>query len=254
MFKRLKKKIPCYVLIYKEVDIIKQSLDSLSQLSNDLEIIVIENPSENSKKIKKYIDKLGKDSKISRHYLFDKNITNNAFDVVLHDELSHIIKHKLIVITDGDLTVEYPQDWLKESLKLMKYKDVFCAGSGLMLDNLPTKTFPDAATWVPELINDTPFHEGRTGCHMLMMKGKDLASFLKWKDYNNKSFADGEINRFCYEVSKKKWARTNENLAYHLTWDLYQDLNNEYTKLKTNKSFEATWYHKNTSEYNLTTY
>ena len=45
-------KIPCYVLVYDQVEIIEQCLDFLADSSDHLDIIVIENPSPNTPKIR----------------------------------------------------------------------------------------------------------------------------------------------------------------------------------------------------------
>lgn len=251
MFKR---KIPCYILIYKELEIIKKSLNFFTQLSNFIDIIVIENPSNNSLEIKSYVQELGNAKKISRYYIFEKNITNNAFDIVIQNEIKNIKSSRFIIVSDGDLTVNDGTAWLEETLSIMDKPDVFCCGCSLLTDNLPVETFPEAMTWIPRLISIGDFSEGRTGCHLLTMRGKDMAKFIEWKTANNGHFTDNEIYRFCYQILHKKWARTSKNMAYHLTWDLYSDLNNEYTKLKTNKSFKDTWYHNESANFTLLKY
>lgn len=246
-----RKKIPCIVLVYKEVDIVKKSLDFFASLSKYIDVIVIENPSNNTDEIRNHVFSLAKNGKIKKYYLFESNVTNNAFDIVLENELTSWSKSKYLIVSDGDVVVDNPKAWLKETLRTLRYKNVFCVGAGLKLDNLPLKTFPDALSWIPPLINDSPFHEGRTGCQLLTLRSKDMLKFLKWKEENGRFFTDGDMNNFCYKIIEKKWARTSQNLAYHLTWDLYANLDNEYTKLKTSKSFKETWYHKNTSDYEV---
>lgn len=247
-------KIPCYVLVFKEVSIIDESLSFLTSLSDEFEIIIIENPSINSPAIKKLVDKLGEQGKIARYYLFDENITNNAYSVILEHEIKLIASAPYVLVSDGDITMSDGRSWLKEAKKLLKYKDVFCCGAGMLTDNLPLATFPDANTWLPEPISTHPFEEARTGCHMLLMTGDHMARFLTWKTENKRFFTDGDLARYCYKVMKMKWARTRDNKVYHLTWDLYKDPTNEYTKLKTSQSFADTWYHDRTATFSVTTY
>lgn len=249
-----KNKIPCYVLVYREVDIIKKSLDFFCSLSNDLEIIVIENPSENTPIISQYINYLGNQGKIASYYLFEKNISNNAYDVILTHHLEQIKNHQHIIVSDGDVTVKNGKQWLHEAERIMKNEQVFCCGAELETVNLPVESFPEATNWVPPLISKGRVNEGLTGCHLLMLRGNELGLFMEWKKENDNHFVDGELHKFCYQTLKKKWVRTKRNLAYHLTWDLYKDLNNSYTKLKTTKSFKDTWYHKNISDFTVVEY
>lgn len=250
MFKR--NKILCYVLIFDQVDIIKKSLDYLTKSCDQLEIVVIENPSKNTSVIRKYIESLGKNGLVSRYYLFDKNITGNSLKIVFKKELELIRRNQYIVVTDGDL-VSHGNGWIKEEKDLLKkHRDIFACGVSLDRSNLPLEAFPEANSWIPDDISkQADYHEAITGGHLLMFRGKDFASYMKWREENNLSHIDGVMHRYCYDVIHKKWARTKESVAYHLTWDLYQDKNHPYTKLKTAKSFQSTWYHDQHAEYSL---
>ncbi|HEX5797576.1 MAG TPA: hypothetical protein VFX86_04255 [Candidatus Saccharimonadales bacterium] len=249
MFK--KNKPICYILVYKEYEIIKESLDFFVTLSKYFDIVVIENPSNNTPQIKKLITAFGKSLKIRRYYLFEENITNNAYQMVLEKEIKKIEKCPYVVVSDGDLTIEDGDSWLKEALGILNYKEVFCCSAGILMDNLPLETFPEAVNWIPKLISTGPFDEGKTGCHLIMFRGKELVNYLKWIKKNKKFFVDGDIYDYCYKVLGKKWARTRENKIYHLTWDLYKDLDYEYTKLKTSKTMVEMWKHHNFSNFTL---
>lgn len=255
LFTSNRKKIPCYVLIYKEIEIIKKSLLFFASLSEYIDIIVIENPSENTPAISDFVNELGIDRKVSKYYLFDENISNNAYDIIIGKDISSIERSELVIVSDGDITVEKPMLWLKESKSILrKNKDIFSRGAALDMFNLPIETFPNADEWVPPLISETKIHEGLTGCHLLMFHGNELSSFMKWKQENNGFFVDSELHKYCYSVIKKRWARTVKSLAYHLTWDLYMNLDNEYTKMKLSKSHKDIWYHRKKSGYRLIEY
>jgi 5'(3')-deoxyribonucleotidase len=249
-----KKKILCYVLVYDQVDIIRRSLDFITSYSDKLDIVVIENPSENSAIIKSMVQEYGVNSKIKRYYLFDENITGNAYDEVLTKELAEINSYKYVIITDGDLIPEKGQ-WLKEELSIMKHSDVFACGVSLSRANLPLTAFPDAESWIPpDLREEKDYFEAYTGGHLLMFRGKQFATFMKWKNKRDLNFVDGIMHDYCYKELGMKWTRTKHATALHLTWDLYADKDHPYTKRKLDVSFRDMWYHKRTTNFTLKTY
>ena len=257
MFKLKKNqtKIPCYVLIYDQVDIIKSCLSFLAKYSDRLDIIVVENPSANTPEISNFVQTLGDERSIKRYYLFDKNITNNAIHIAFDREREIIRKSKYVIISDGDV-VSHDKNWLDEEIRIMKkHPEVFTCGITLDLFNLPLKTFPHAKDWIPADKNEFPdYFETVTGTHLEILRGEEFCQLLEWKDKNNVHLVDGSMHKYCEEVLHKKWARTKYATAHHLTWDLYADLNHPYTKLKLGKTFEEFWHHENTSSYTLTEY
>jgi len=250
-----KQKIPCYVLIFEQTEIIERTLHFLSSYVSDIEIIVIENPSKNTPKIKKMMDKMGKSGLIKKHYLLDKNVTGNAFSLIIEKEADYIKQRKYVMITDGDIDSQ-DKTWLKEQKNILKkHRDVFACGISLSTSNLPLKTFSDAKSWIPADMNETKdYFEAFTGIHLLLMRSKELLAFMSWKAQHNLPFVDGNMHGFCYNELHKKWARTKNATALHLTWDLYQDKNHPYTKFKLAKSFKKMWYHQDTADYSLTEY
>jgi glycosyltransferase involved in cell wall biosynthesis len=249
-----KKRIPCYVLVFDQVEIIDKTLASLARYTDQLEVIIVENPSNHTPEIKKIVADYGAHGLVKRYYLFDDNITNNAMGTVLELELKRIKKSRYIVTTDGDLTCEDP--WLEEEVAILeKHPEVFTCGVSLDMSNLPLKAYPDARQWIPpdkNVFDD--FYEVFTGTHLQLTRGKQFYDFFRWKDKNNVHLVDGAMHTYCEQVLHSKWARTKKATAYHLTWDLYNDPDNAYTKLKNSKSFDETWHHKRTSDYTLTTY
>lgn len=244
-----RKRIPCYVLIFDQVDIIKQTLSFLTQYANKLDLIIIENPSANTPQIKELVGELGRARLIKRYYLFDQNILANAFDIVLNREHEIIQASRFVLVTDGDLISE--KGWLDEELRILRRRrDVFACGVSLDMANLPLASFPSAQDWIPpDMDAHSDYFEAYTGAHLLLFRGNELAGFLNWKNANNGYFIDGEMHRYCYEQVHKKWARTKRSKAYHLTWDLYLDKENSYTRHKVERSFKDTWYHRATASY-----
>lgn len=250
-----KKKIICYVLLFDQTDIIRQTLDFLTGYANNLEIVAIENPSTNTPKIKKLVDGYGKAGLIKRYYLFDDNITGTAYEIVINHEQARLKKNRMVLLTDGDLTCKDP-DWLTEEVNILKRNpSVFACGISLDMSNLPVAAFPEAKNWIPpDKQEHADFYETSTGAHLLLMRTKGLFDFMKWQKQNDMNFLDSHMHQYCHEVLGQKWARTKRSKAYHLTWDLYRDKSHPYTRLKTNKSFKETWQHKNRSDYKLTEY
>lgn len=250
-----KKKVLCYVLIFDQVDIIKQSLNFLTQLSDKIEFIIIENPSEHTPEIKKYVTGLGKKGLIKRYYLFDQNITSNAVVTVLDKELDFIKKSSHTIITDGDL-VSVNSEWFDEEITILKRnKDVFACGISLDRSNLPLKAFPESVNWIPPDIGEhRDYYEAVTGGHLMMMRGSEFGRYITWKNETKTQHVDDKMHRYCYDVLNKKWARTKKSEAYHLTWDLYADKNHPYTKFRSKKSFENTWHHEQQATFTLKEY
>lgn len=248
-------KILCYVLIFDQHAIIKKSLDFLVKYADRLDLVVIENPSLETPLISKMIEEYGRQGLIKRYYQFDQNITGMAYDLVITKEIRSIKKTPLVLITDGDLTCQ-TKSWLDEEINILdKHSDVFACGVSLEMSNLPLRAFPEAKGWIPADIETyEDFHEACTGGHLLLMRGKGLFGFMRWKQKNKIHFLDSNMHRYCYQELHKKWARTKHSKAYHLTWDLYQDKNHPYTKLKSDKSFDETWRHQNRASYTLTEY
>jgi hypothetical protein len=249
------KKILCYVLIFDQVDIIKKSLNFLTKYSDRLDLVIIENPSDNTPEIKKYIKGLGEKRLIKRYYLFEENITSNAVVRVLDEEIGYIAKSLYTIITDGDLTSD-DKDWLDEEINILKRnKEVFACGITLDKSNLPIKAFPEAKGWIPPDVSEQPnYYEAATGGHLMMLRGKDFAKYINWKNENKILHIDDEMRKYCYDTLHKKWARTKKSKAYHLTWDLYADKNHPYTKFRSKKTFKETWNHSQKASYDLSEY
>lgn len=238
-------KIPCIVLVYYNVKIIKESLDFLLKSSDELEFIVIENKSINSEeKIKPYLMELLHTNKISMYVEFMDNISNNALEEFFQMNIIDLNNYKNIVITDGDIKGN-SQAWLEEEKSILnRHSEILVCGVDFTTDNLPLRQFEDAVNWIAKPRNIYhDYIECATGAHLLLMRTKDLIKFLKYMKNKNLKFKDSVILDYCYKVLGKKWAKTKVNKSIHLTWSIYSDLNNPYTKYKLSKSHDEFWYH-----------
>lgn len=238
-------KIPCIVLVYYNVEIIKESLEFLLKSSDELEFIVIENKSINTEeKIKPFLMNLLNTKQISMYVEFMNNISNNALEEFFQMNIIDLSKYKNIIITDGDIKGN-PQGWLDEEKNILnRHNEVFVCGADFITDNLPLQQFEDAVNWVPKPINIYhDYIECPTGAHLLFMKTSDLRKFFKYMKRKKLKFKDSVILDYCYKSLGKKWAKTKINKFVHLTWSVYKDLNNPYTKYKLSKSHDEFWHH-----------
>ncbi|QTF49045.1 putative WbbJ Acetyltransferase [Acanthamoeba polyphaga mimivirus] len=231
-----KQKIPCFVLIYDQVDIIKKCLSFFTKYNSRLDIIVIENFSQNTNEtIKPYVMNLLNKKKIWKYYLFENNIMNNAYHMALQHAIKTYLdpkKYPYTLITDGDLTIDN-EDWIEEQINIMESnKNIYVSSCSLDTSNLPTETFPEATSWTKTGIDRGNYIEDNTGIFSLLLKTVDVIDLMVFLDSKNLRFLDSLINHYCYNYKYKIWARTKKSKAYHLTWDLYKDLDHPYTKMK----------------------
>jgi len=155
-----------------------------------------------------------------------------------------------LLLTDGDLITK-DKAWLSEELSILDHNpEIFACGIKLDMANLPTRTFPEAVHWIPPVIEEKEnYDEVLTGMNLLMFNADEFRRFLDYRRKHGLKILDGHLHRYCYRVLKKKWARTKKSTAIHLTWNNYNDLENEYTRLKTAKTLLETWNHNLYSSY-----
>jgi hypothetical protein len=238
-------KIPTFVLIYHDPPTIRASLDWLTSFRDRLDLIVLENPSESTEgEIRPYIEGLLARGHVTDYYLFDENISNNAFEVALRADQDRWRAAPYVMITDGDL-VGPEAGWLEEEIDvLVRHEDAYACGLSLHMDNLPVAEFPEAVHWVPSprAIHDD-HHEGLTGVHLLLMRSEGLAGFLDHQRSKALPFRDSVMHKYAYEELGQRWTRTKDSLARHLTWDLYAQPDHPYREMKTSKSLDEHWRH-----------
>lgn len=248
-------KIPCIVITYFDTEIIQKSLEFLIQEPR-LQLTVIENPSETTTVNQVYALDLLKSGQIVEYILMDKNISNNAVEMILENKIDSFKKSPYLLITDGDLVVNEP-NWLDEKIRIMEENsDVFVCGSQLKLDNLPTKVFPNAAKeWLSPIIEEHPLYLYQfTGIWLCLFRTPDFLQYFKYMRKKRHRFLDSNMHNYCYLKLKKKWASTKKCLAWHLTWDRYNDPEHSYSKMKFSQPMEKIWNHGQFCGYTINTY
>ncbi|MEG4086302.1 methyltransferase domain-containing protein [Microcoleus sp. POL10_C6] len=239
-------KIPCVVLIYYNTEIIKLTIDYLLKYTDFLEIYIVENRSiYTNDQIKPYILNLVNESKIKKYFLFQTNISSNAIEVAFSSKEIDLGNSEYILLTDGDL-LPTDDNWLSEQIQiLVNHPEVFCCNVDLEMSNLPVESFPEAITWIPQPSAITESYlECLTGLHFSLMRVREFVDFLKFHNQSGQKFVDGVMHKYCYSNLHKKWAKTKRAKAKHLTWDLYNDLEHPYTRLKISKPFKEIWLHE----------
>ena len=248
-------KIPCVVLVYFDFDSIHATLEALAVHADSLDLIVVENPSPSTADlIRPYVTGLMDGGTVAEYYLFERNITNNAFQIVLERLHDRIRRSPHVIVTDGDVLVHDPS-WLDEEIGVLEsHPEVFACGVSLDMDNLPLATFPEAGGWVPPIIADRgDYLEGVTGMQLVAFRGEELTGFLDYRAAMGLHFLDSHLHVYSYNTLNKRWARTRRATARHLTWDRYADLSHPYTTAKLSRSFDETWRHSDRCAYRLYT-
>ncbi|CAN5739178.1 hypothetical protein BH11VER1_BH11VER1_08630 [soil metagenome] len=241
-------RIPCIALVYFDFPIVKSALDFLLSNAGRLSLSIVENPSpQTTPLIRPYIEEKLQQGLIENYFLFDQNISNNAFEIIL-DYLESTWTSPYVLVTDGDIKVDHT-GWLDEQITILENcPEVFACAVSLDMGNLPIKCFPEAGNWVPAPIDRGLYLEGDTGIHLTLFRTSDLKSFLSAKRENGWKLRDGYIHNYA-RATGRKWAKTKLHHAIHLTWDAYGDLEHPYTKMKLSKSFDEIWNHNDYCSY-----
>jgi hypothetical protein len=253
----MREKIPCVVMVFYNFEIIKRTIDFLS-LDDRLSLYVIENKSMYTElEIKPYMLQNLAEGKITKYVLFDKNISNNAYEVFFDSNLIEDIG-EFLIISDGDIIVppnQFKKDWLEEEISIIeKNDDIDCCGINLSDVNLPkdnpffnsnSNPIYNCINWVPDKFGKvhTDYVEADTGVHLLLFKRSLFDEFLNARRKMKWRFLDETLRNFVKEEKKLKWVITRRNYSIHLSWDVYNDEGHPYTKMKMTPDFYKFWKH-----------
>jgi hypothetical protein len=223
----------CIFICYNNFEHIVKCFESIKNLPIDF--FIIENFSKNSKQIEDYFIK----QKVKGYVQFEKNITNNAVNIIKKDFSNLFESYEYITFSDCDLLVVNPQSLFDEIYKILNHDDVGVCCSSLSMDNLPN--VPDAQSWIPQPISHhKDYINTNTGVHFMTIKQKN------YKIIKNTKFLDSLM---CSEIRSRdlKWVATKKNNVKHLTWDLYH-VDDEYYGFKLKRGFDL-WSHNEVSNY-----
>ena len=231
-------------IAYKHVDIIKSSLNSIINYK-DSDIFVIENKSENSIELETYFS--GKN--LLGYVQFEENIANSAITIFIREFWDLIIQYEYVTITDGDLFIADINETFKEIISAFQNPEIIVSSSELWQGNnyqnevrLSEKEYLEDAS-----INQREFGsiEGITGAFLITVQNKHLDAIRGYLFVDN--YLANKVNSM-----QGKWFKTNKNLAYHLTWDLYYE-GNEYFEFK-KQVYDKIWFIEKHSNYKIIKY
>lgn len=228
--------IQAYAIVYHDAEMTFKCLSNLS-VGNYLDLTVIHNMSPNFHDVETAIAQAaGKPRIITTE-------TNLAADAFLRtmEVFPPYSDHKFVICTDGDILVEdVTQTIAKQKIILNQHEEVFCVSSRICMDNLPTKTFPEATQWVPKFTEAGDYLVGPGPHHFVMFRSVDIRPMVKWLRDNGQTWVDMSIDSFaksrnqCFAILKDHW-------HWHLGWDAYADMEHPYTKMRMQKTFDETW-------------
>lgn len=226
----------CILFAYKNVDHIKQCFESL--YLKDIEFWVVENNSKNSGQIQEYFKSTGK---IKRYFYFKENITCNAVKRIITEYSEEIQNFDFFTVTDCDLLIDDAEETFTEIRKNALFEEVAFSCIDLKMENFP-HNIPGSWEWLPPAISHTEeYIECPTGVHLMTIR-KGMLNFI----LDVPHMTDAMMFNIA-RSNNKKWVKTINNKAYHLTWDLYTP-NNLYFKEKAAMTHES-WYHNKMCEY-----
>lgn len=203
----------CIFLAFKNLEHIRLSFESME--CDEVDFYIIENNSENSDEIYEYF----KTKNIKGYFKFEENASANAFDIIIKEHRDLLYQYDYITITDGDLLVYDISETFKEIRSTLDSNICVIATADLFPDN--DYRNPHKIVGVDNYCNfmDNNTREfgcvvGNTGNFLLTLK-KDNLHLIEGMHY-----IDYEIYMRLFHMGLK-WYKTNKNLVYHLTWDLY---------------------------------
>ena len=226
-------------IAYKHFDIIKTSFDSISKYEN-ADYFVVENSSENSDKIQGFF----RDKNIKAHIRFNQNIANSAITVFINDYWELLQNYDYVTITDGDIYIQDINATFEEVFSAFQFPEVVVSSVDLWLgnhyENQERKTIKEYKSDFNNNKREPISVEGHTGGFLITIPRSHL--FLI-KGY---LFTDSNLIQ-TVNANKCRWYKTNKNLGYHLTWDLYYD-GNEYYEWK-KQVYPMIWTEPKSSDY-----
>lgn len=213
----------CIFLAFNNLEHIKLSFESIQ--TENVDYFVVENPSENSAEIFNYF----KNKNLIGYIKFQQNFAANAINTFIKDYRDLLLKYDYITITDGDIYVFDIKETFREIKLALEEPNCVISTANLYLgNNYDNQIRVIGVDKYVELmkINTNKFGSvlGNTGNFLLTIK-KENIGFIE-----NIHFIDTNL-KSRLDLNKKEWYKTNKNLVYHLTWDLYVD-NNPYYEWK----------------------
>lgn len=231
-------------IAYKHFDIVRSSLDSIMNYKN-ADVFVVENKSENSIEFENYFST----KNLTGYIQFETNIANSAITIFIRDFWDLILQYDYVTITDGDLFIADINETFKEIIEAFKNPEVVIGSVDLWQGNsyLNEVRLSEKEYLEDSSLNQREFGcvEGITGAFLITIQNKHLEVIRGYLFVDN--YLANKVNQM-----QGRWFKTNKNLAYHLTWDLYYE-GNEYFEWK-KQVFDKIWFVEKHSNYKIIKY
>lgn len=231
-------------IAYKHIEIVKSSLDSIINYEN-ADVFVVENKSENSNEFENYFST----KNIIGYIQFETNIANSAITIFIRDFWDLILQYEYVTITDGDLFIADINETFKEVIDAFKNPEIIVSSVDLWQGNsyLNQVRLSEKEYLEDSLLNQREFGsiEGITGAFLITIQNKHLDAIRGYLFVD--SYLADKVNKM-----QGRWFKTNKNLAYHLTWDLYYE-GNEYFEWK-KQVFDKIWFVEKKCNYKIIKY
>lgn len=231
-------------IAYKHIEIVKSSLDSIINYEN-ADVFVVENKSENSNEFENYFST----KNIIGYIQFETNIANSAITIFIRDFWDLILQYEYVTITDGDLFIADINETFKEVIDAFKNPEIIVSSVDLWQGNsyLNQVRLSEKEYLEDSLLNQREFGsiEGITGAFLITIQNKHLDAIRGYLFVDN--YLADKVNKM-----QGRWFKTNKNLAYHLTWDLYYE-GNEYFEWK-KQVFDKIWFVEKKCNYKIIKY
>lgn len=243
-------------LAFLHPEMVRSSFDSICNHS-DIDFYIIENPSEGTPEIEEYL--LSKKDKIKRYVRYDNNIILTAYTLYLRENIELFKTYDYLTVTDGDIYVYDIVDTMNEIYYMLELSGVIVASCSAFLGNYfndhGSYKVKDRVCSLDNFLNymkirDRLPHGFSTdpnppwvtdskgpGVNRITRHGGFLGTVKK---ENIDVFTIPHICADTYieqQAWKKNgfWARTNNNLCYHLRWDLHVPGNPYYEIINKNQ-------------------
>ena len=237
-------KIACAFLAFRNIDIVKMSLESVIEecknCGHDVDIYVIENRSEfTDSKISPYLDSLVKSKKVHGYAKLDENVTNNAFHLPLDCNLIDTDQYTHIIFTDGDIYV--PQGTIQEQLNILHTcPETISCGVSVAYENWTLSNKLDQAKVLKKkrdeaLTLDKPYVAIPSGFWFAMFHTSDYQMIYDVISKNGLRVHDGIIQKFVRLLYRREWVQTRTSIGRELHREL---VNSSYNNISVKKDFQ----------------
>ena len=237
-------KIACAFLAFRNLDVIKMSLESIIAESEnceyEIDIYVIENHSEFTEgEISPYLDSLIKTKKIHGYAKLNENVTNNAYHLLIDCNLIDADQYTHIIFSDGDIFV--PKGTIKEQLNILNTcPETIACGVSVDYENWTLSSKLDQAKELKKkrdhaLTLNKPYVVVPSGFWFAMFKTSDYRKIYNILNMNGLRVHDGIIQRLARHLYRREWVQTRLSVGRELHREV---VNSSYPERSIKKDFQ----------------